>query len=98
MTVVHCKAQSFTHYIGRPSPFGNPYSHRPSSFKTLHVPTREDAIAHFEADVWKHKHMQDLIFALPEDAVLGCWCAPNRCHGEAIIRIWKKLHGKESAA
>ncbi len=28
---------------------------------------------------------------LPEDALLGCWCAPKRCHAEAVMEFARRL-------
>ena len=84
MRVVHCKRESYTHYIGRPSIFGNPYS--------VEVHGREWAIAQFETYIRDNGPLLDAIYALPEDAVLGCWCFPKPCHGDVIMRIWKEMH------
>jgi len=32
------------------------------------------------------------IMKLPKDAVLGCWCKPNKCHCESIIQYWDWTH------
>ena len=95
MTVVHCRKHSYTHYIGRPSPFGNRFSHLVSHVPgTIKVDTREQAIAMFEKNARRNARLLALIKALPEDAVLGCWCRPDSCHGDVIITLWKELHGK----
>ena len=31
------------------------------------------------------------LLALPPDAVLGCWCAPRRCHCDVIIEVASRL-------
>ena len=51
----------------------------------------------FYQDVRASQALQDAIRALPEDAVLGCWCAPKyKCHGSVIEGVWYLLHeGKE---
>jgi hypothetical protein len=28
---------------------------------------------------------------LKESDILGCWCYPEDCHGNAIIEIWQDL-------
>lgn len=38
------------------------------------------------------EQIREFIFALPEDAVLGCWCAPQPCHGDVIVSMWKEMH------
>lgn len=84
MTVVHCKREPFTHYIGRPSVFGNPF--------TVEEHGRLTAIALFEEWARQEPRVLDAIMALPGNAVLGCWCHKLPCHGHVIIRIWKELH------
>lgn len=85
ITVVHCKRQPFTHYIGRPGPFGNPYRVQPGM-------PRGSAIAKFETYARGSTELLAKIDALPPDAVLGCWCSPNPYHGDIIVKLWKELH------
>ena len=77
--VVHCKRAPYDVYIGRPSKWGNP-------FKVGRDGTRDQVIARYQA--WLHTQPQ-LLAALPELAgkTLGCWCAPNRCHGDVLARL-----------
>lgn len=84
MRIVHCKKEPFTVYIGRPSIFGNP-------FRVGRDGTRQEVIARFEELAWHNSKLLKAIAELKEDDVLGCWCAPNACHGEAIMRIWEVL-------
>lgn len=94
-TVVHCKVESYTHYIGRPSKLGNKYSHTGESFySVIKVGSVAEAIAKFEESTRKNKYLMDLIKALPQDATLGCWCKPGPCHGDIILKLWNELHGK----
>ena len=94
MKVVHCKKEPYDVYIGRPSRFGNPYSHIPGKGEYL-VASREHAIE-------KYREMVNSMIALDRPAVisifsevagktLGCWCTPNACHGDVIIDICKEL-------
>lgn len=61
-------------YIGRGSPYGNP-------FKIGEHGTRDDVCERFEREV---------LPALDVSALRGkdlvCFCAPARCHGDAILR------------
>ncbi|KKK48893.1 hypothetical protein LCGC14_3140550 [marine sediment metagenome] len=102
MKVVNLKKESYTHYIGRGSIFGN-------RFYIGKDGTREEVINKYEKWVqhylycWNYKlyggHLQILsplgqgIYDLPENAILGCYCKPLACHGDVIIKIWKELHG-----
>ena len=81
--VVHCKRESYDVYIGRPSKWGNPFP-IPKFYDRELDPDR--ILARYEA----YLHTQpDLMAALPElrGKVLGCWCAPKRCHGDILLRM-----------
>lgn len=77
--VVHCKRDRFDVYIGRPSKWGNP-------FLIGKHGTREEVIAKYEVWLRTQPH---LVAALPElrGKVLGCWCSPQRCHGDVLARL-----------
>ena len=104
MRVVHCKREPYTKYIGRGSLFGNPFTHLPlTKTKALvQVTSIADAIGCFEKwarggtdwdSVVPPKHRDWLwqaIDNLRRDDVLGCYCAPKRCHGEVIMKLWEE--------
>lgn len=100
MKVVHCKKEPYTHYIGRPSILGNPYSHRAAGTTfswVITVDTIQEALDGFYANAKSSQEILDEINILPEDAVLGCWCKPGPCHGDVIVKIWKELHNEDVA-
>jgi hypothetical protein len=84
--VVHCKRSPYDAYIGRPSKWGNPFSHLPNTLAQYRVANREEAIRSYEA--WL-KSQPELLAALPElrGKVLGCWCAPQACHGDVLLQL-----------
>lgn len=98
MRVVHCKKEAHTHYIGRgPKSIGlhNRYVWTPSKLAyTVQVSNRDDSLRYFEQDTRRNPKMMAQITALPEDAVLGCWCHPKPCHGDVIVKLWKEIHEK----
>jgi len=85
MKVVHCKKALYTHYIGRPSIFGNP-------FEIGRDGTRAEVIQKYREWVKNRPDVLKAIESLPADATLGCWCAPKPCHGHVIIEIWHEIH------
>jgi hypothetical protein len=87
MKVVHCKKESYSHYIGRPGLLGNP-------FAMVTEKDRGKVIEDFEGYARRTGKVLGIIHDLPEDAILGCWCAPRACHGDVIIKLWKEMHGK----
>lgn len=84
--VVHCKREPYDVYIGRPSKWGNPFSHRDGTLARFKAGTLDEAIRRYEEWV---QSQPDLVAALPElrDKTLGCWCAPGPCHGDVLVRL-----------
>lgn len=78
-TVVHCKRAPHDVYIGRPSKWGNP-------FRIGRDGTRAEVIAKYRAYLLGSPV---LMAALPElrGKVLGCWCAPQACHGDVLAEL-----------
>lgn len=79
MKVVHCKRDPYDVYIGRPSPWGNP-------FAVDGERTREEALEQYEKWI---VGQPALMAALPslKGKTLGCWCAPKDCHGHILVRL-----------
>lgn len=74
-------------YIGRPSKWGNPFTHLQvrGTLAKFSVPTREAAIAAYEQWLDTQPH---LLAALPElhGRDLVCCCSPKACHGDVLLR------------
>ena len=76
-------------YIGRPSPFGNP-------FPIKGVNTREVVIEKFRK-YFLHRAGDDRVFmgALrmlrKEATALVCFCSPLKCHGDVIAEYLKTM-------
>ena len=85
--VVHCKKQPFDVYIGRPSPYGNPFSHKLGTQAEVKVNTLEEAIACFEGWVMQQPELIAKIKLELKGKILGCWCAPKQCHGDILAKI-----------
>ena len=85
--------RDFDVYIGRgghgypPSPFANPFA-----VGTPGVPTRSDAIAAFRESLRGDPALVARIRAELPDKVLGCWCAPEPCHGDVLVAV---AHGAD---
>jgi len=92
MKVVHCKKEKHDVYIGRPSKWGNPFSHlednTQAKFKTK---DRKEAINSYREWITEGdgKHLLDDLFEL-EGKVLGCWCKPKSCHGDVLLDLIEK--------
>ena len=79
MGVVHCKRSKYDVYIGRGSKWGNPFVIGKDG-------SRDEVIRLFASWIVGQSQLME---ALPElrGKVLGCWCAPRRCHGEVLERL-----------
>jgi hypothetical protein len=77
--VVHCKREKHDVYIGRPSQWGNPFAIGPDG-------TRADVIAKYEAWLREQPGLMASVGEL-RGKVLGCWCAPQACHGDVLVRL-----------
>ena len=82
--------------IGRPSIFGNPYSHMENTQALYRVANRDEAVDKYrEYILLRRQH--DSIFAskLQElankakqgDINLVCYCHPLRCHGQILKEL-----------
>jgi hypothetical protein len=86
-TVVHCQKEKYDVYIGRPSEWGNPYTHTESQVADFKVEDREEAIEKYKVYLVKRikeeTGFREKLLEL-DGKVLGCWCAPKYCHGDVI--------------
>ena len=97
-TVVHCRQAPFDVYIGRPSKWGNPFSHLGESTAPVYVRTRDDAIKCYEEWIYGGQRAIHARLQLERPTIeeikqelrgkrLGCWCKPFPCHGDVLARI-----------
>lgn len=88
MKVVHCKKEPYDVYIGRPSPWGNPYSHKEGTLAKFKTNTREEAVQayYYWITEGEGRHLLDDLVTL-KGKVLGCWCSPKACHGDVLIGL-----------
>jgi hypothetical protein len=86
--VVHCKKEPYDIYIGRPSRYGNPFSHKKGTQAEFLVSSREEAIAAFREWITNGDgmHLLDDIHEL-KNKTLGCWCKPLACHGDVLAEL-----------
>lgn len=84
-------------YVGRPSALGNP-------FEVGGDLTREEAVERYREQLPiryqqdpKVKQAIDQLVALGQKhpLVLGCWCAPDRCHAEVLRDFLLSLQGQD---
>jgi hypothetical protein len=83
-------------YIGRGSPWGNPFTHLPLSRTKaqFHVETEEESMIRYEAwlreKLTKDPQLGQKLLEL-DGHELVCYCKPRPCHGDILIKIIEEL-------
>lgn len=86
--VVHCKKSKYDVYIGRPSEWGNPFTHLNDGLAKYKVESRKEAIEKYEEWIQTQPELMERVHGL-HGKRLGCWCAPYPCHGHVLARLAK---------
>ncbi|NMC59264.1 MAG: DUF4326 domain-containing protein [Candidatus Methanofastidiosa archaeon] len=95
MKVVHCKKEKYDVYIGRPSKWGNPFSHKEETLAQFKVNSRDEAVEAYRKWITEGdgKHLLNDLHEL-DGKILGCWCKPKACHGDVLIELIEKQKQK----
>jgi hypothetical protein len=91
--VVNIRDSSYDVYIGRPSKWGNPYSHKDGTLAEFKVKSRKKAIEKYEEYLLKNESLMESLHEL-EGKTLGCWCKPKACHGDILIKYANQKSNK----
>lgn len=82
--VVHCKKSRYDVYIGRGngSIWGNPF--------VLNNPKndaeRDEVLEKYKKWIMTQPELLSRVKEL-KGKVLGCWCAPRKCHGDVLAEL-----------
>jgi hypothetical protein len=89
--IVHCKKEPYDVYIGRPSKWGNPFTHIKDKETKAEfiVATRNEAISKYREWILTQTALLKDLHEL-KDKTLGCWCKPQSCHGDVLIDLIAK--------
>ena len=82
--VVHCKNEAYDVYIGRPGPWGNPFSIGTDG-------NRDEVLDKFRNWLECQPALVAKVKAELRGKKLGCWCKPRACHGEILAEIANDL-------
>lgn len=82
-------------YIGRPSKWGNPFGIAAETFRPFgplyrsqtEFTDREQAIFHYRLYLDANPHLKLLAQQELKGKNLVCFCAPQRCHGDILLKI-----------
>jgi len=91
--IVHIKTQPYDICIGRPSTWGNPYSHKRGTKAEFLVGSRKEAVEKYENYLINNPELMNSILEL-KGKTLGCWCKPKSCHGDILVK-WAESNGNE---
>jgi hypothetical protein len=91
----HKNAPKGAIYVGRPTKWGNPFTHDPKvymAYANSKTPmtlcnSREEAVTSYRNMVMSNKKFLDEIRAELRDKDLVCWCHPAACHAEVLMEI-----------
>ena len=87
--VVHCKRDEYDVYIGRPGPWGNPFSIGTDG-------TREEVVEKYAEWLLSQPDLVEKARRELNGKVLGCWCAPKLCHGDILVEIANKDNNNDT--
>jgi hypothetical protein len=92
--VVHHKKSKFDVYIGRPSPWGNPFTIGIHGSRAEVIALYRDWInGKIRSPDGAEPPTKDEIRSELRGKRLGCWCAPIACHGEYLAFIANQKPG-----
>lgn len=77
-------------YVGRPSKWGNPWSHLNGTKAQFKTDTVFQAIGQYELYIKSHPHLMSALWEL-KGKDLVCWCSsptkPRPCHAHVLVRL-----------
>ena len=86
-------------HVGRPTKWGNQYSHMHGTLAKYKVNSRDEAVDAYEADLL---HILDTVSGAREQLQaelrgkdLVCWCAPQRCHADVLMKYANQQEEQE---
>jgi hypothetical protein len=87
--IVHCKSgEPFDVYVGRPSKFGNPFTHKPNTTAEFLVSSQEEAVLRFDEWIRTQPELLEAVKRELRGKVLACWCGPrDACHAQILATI-----------
>jgi hypothetical protein len=86
-TVVHCKQAPFDVYIGRSMGSGERDLGWGNPFVIGRDGSRKECIDKYREWILKQPELLARIKVELQGRVLGCWCAPNACHGDVLASL-----------
>lgn len=91
----HKNAPKGAVYIGRPTKWGNPFTHDAKAYMayassktplTL-CKNREEAVSSYKSLILANKELREQAILELKGKDLVCWCAPEACHADVLMEI-----------
>lgn len=87
----HGKAPATAVYVGRPSAWGNPFSHLEGTTAEWRVASREEAVSRYRQWIVSRLDaepgLRDQLRSELAGRDLVCWCSPKACHADVLLEI-----------
>ena len=98
--VVHKNKAPYDVYVGRPTEWGNLWSHKEGTRANFKVDSVEEAIEAYRQHLWRRLQSEPNLVrrvAALHGKTLACWCAPGPCHAEVLVAAsaWAVAHLNE---
>lgn len=84
--VVNIKYENYDVYIGRPSKWGNPYSHNRGTLAKFVVENVDESLEKYEKHIRDNEELFNSLHEL-EGKRIGCFCKPGKCHGDILVKL-----------
>ena len=81
-------------YVGRPSKWGNPYTHLEKSAAKFKVDSIEEAVKKYEEYLISNKELFNSLFEL-KNKKIACWCKTKKCHAYILKKYVDMLEKKD---
>ena len=94
--IVNLNKEPYNLYIGRGSKWGCPFTiikDRPTLAKEI-VGSKEEALAKYKEYVLASPELMASLDEL-EGKILGCFCKPEKCHGDVLLELLSQKKLKE---
>jgi hypothetical protein len=74
-------------YVGRPSKWGNPFSHVEGTLAEFLVDSRREAVEKFREWVLGQPDLLLQVRTELRGKDLVCWCSPKECHADVLLEL-----------
>lgn len=80
-------------YCGRPSKWGNPYSHKDNTLAIYKTKSRRESLQLYKEYILSNSDLLDSLYEL-KGKKLGCWCKQKTCHVDILVELVNNLDKK----